>query len=132
MDLGYDLFLDRGKLKANFIVGGVFKDNGPWDEINGIVDILNVAVSAAAEGVMIVSHQMGSLTLGEFPSLRKGTTGFRHNVEMLQMLWNEVGARSGSKWLVEGLLDTVGIMGTGEKKDEKERPAWLLFTITRQ
>ena len=159
IDMGFDLFLDRAKLKATFIVGDVYDRNTDWSSIEGSMDIINasaffhlyplskqleascllVQFGRSKPGTLIIGRQMGSLTPGEFPSLNEGTTGYRHDLHTLQKLWDEVGEITGTQWKVNGTLDTVGIMGKGDStKDSKDKPAWaepnmrrLLFTIER-
>ena len=87
-----------------------------------------------------MSRLVGSLTPGEFPALVEGTTGYRHDLNTLRKLWNEVEELTETKWEVDGTLDMVGIMGKGDSsKDSKDKPDWaepnmrrMLFTITRQ
>ena len=160
MDLGFDLFLDREKLKSTFMLGDVYEHNTDWSLLEGKMDIINasaffhlyplpkqveascllVRFGRAKPGTVIIGRQMGSLTPGEFPSLNEGTTGYRHDLQSLRKLWNEVGILTNTQWEVDGILDTVGIMGRGDSaKDSKDKPAWaepnmrrLLFTITRR
>ena len=160
IDVGYDLFRDRGKLKATFIVGDVYNPDTDWTQLEGKMDIINasaffhlfpwqkqveaccllVRFGRARAGTVIIGRQMGSLTPGEFPSLVEGTTGYRHNTGTLRKLWDGVEAMTGTQWEVDGTLDSVGIMGKGDSaKDPKEMPAWaepnmrrLLFTVRRQ
>lgn len=160
IDVGYDLFMDRGKLKSTFFVADVFTRGTDWSQLEGKMDIINasaffhlfpwpkqieascllVRFGRSKPRTVIIGRQMGSLTPGEFPSLIEGETGYRHDIHTLQKLWDEVGAITGTRWEVDGTLDTVGIMGKGDSsKDSKDKPAWvepnmrrLLFTITRK
>lgn len=160
IDMGYDLFVDREKLKSTFITGDVYETSTNWNRLIGKMDIINASaffhlyplpkqVEASCllvkfgrpkPGTIIIGRQMGSLTPGEFPSVVEGTTGYRHDLRTLRSLWDEVGAATGTQWEVEGTLDTVGIMGKGDSaKDSKDKPAWaepnmrrLLFTIMRK
>lgn len=159
IDMGYDLFMDRGKLKSTFVVEDVYKPEADWSQLEGKMDIINasaffhlfpwpkqieascllVRLGRPKAGTIIIGRQMGSLTPAEFPSMIEGTTGFRHDLQTLQKLWDEVGAITDTHWKADGTLDTVGIMGKGDSsKDSKNKPAWvepnmrrLLFTIRR-
>lgn len=160
IDIGYDLFMDRGRLKSTFIVGDVYDPSTDWSQLLDKMDIINasaffhlfpwskqveaacllVKFGRARAGTVIIGRQMGSLTPAEFPSLIKGTTGFRHDIDTLNKLWKVVGALTDTEWIVDGTLDMVGVMGKGDSsKDLKDKPAWaepnmrrMLFTITRQ
>ncbi|MCJ1474295.1 hypothetical protein MMC13_002953 [Lambiella insularis] len=160
IDIGYELFVDREKLRTTFIVGDAYDPKVNWEAVNGKINIINasaffhlfpwpkqveaccllVKFGRPQPGTVIIGRQMGSLTPAEFPSLIEGTTGFRHDPETLAKLWNEVGELTGTVWKIHATLDMVGIMGKGDsEKDARSKPAWaepnmrrLLFTITRQ
>ena len=160
IDLGYDLFMDRDKLRSTFVVRDVFDKDADWSPLEGKMDIIHasaffhlfpwpkqaevgrvlVRLARLKSSSIIIGRQMGSLTPGEFPSMVEGSTGYRHNVDSLQRLWDEVGAMTGSRWTVEGTLDTVALMGIGElSKDSENKSVFsdpnmrrLLFTIRRE
>ena len=43
IDVGYDLFMDRGKIKSTFIVGDVYNPHTNWDQLVGKMDIINAS-----------------------------------------------------------------------------------------
>ena len=43
IDVGYDLFMDRGKIKSTFIVGDVYNPDTNWDSLVGKMDIINAS-----------------------------------------------------------------------------------------
>lgn len=125
IDLGYELFRDRGKLKATVVVGDVLKGDGDGrdeDErlkvLDGKITIIHsqsffhlfswdLQVKAAKRiirflkpndpNVMIFGRQVGSSEPGNDITMR-GTTRFLHNAESWQRLWDEVGEQTGTKW----------------------------------
>ena len=159
IDMGYDLFMDRGKLNSTFVVEDVYNPEADWSQLEGKMDIINasaffhlfpwpkqieagcllVRFGRPKAGTIIVGRQTGSLTPAEFPGLSEGTTAFRHDLQTLQRLWDEVGAITDTHWKASGTLDTVSLMGKGDSpKDSKNEPEWaepntrrLLFTIER-
>lgn len=152
MDLGYDLFLDQKTMESKFLVADIFKGESqgePWTSLvaNGVDVIhcsaffhlfpLNEQIESAKtiaklvkkDGI-IVGRQSGSVKPAEVPAIKPGSTSFRHDVETLTKMWEQVGAETGTKWKVEGSLDEVGMKG---KKNpvEDENSRRLLFTLTR-
>ena len=43
IDVGYDLFMDRGKIKSAFIVGDVYNPETKWDQLVQKMDIINAS-----------------------------------------------------------------------------------------
>ncbi|KAJ5899970.1 hypothetical protein N7495_004714 [Penicillium taxi] len=151
MELGYDLFLDRETLQSKFAVVDVFKGESQGEPWTGLVakgvDVVHcsaffhlfplpVQIEAARhvsklvrKGGIIVGRQSGSIVPMEVPAIKAGSTSFRHDVSSLAELWDKVGEETGTKWKVDGTLDTVGM----DKKNpvENEYSRRLLFTITR-
>lgn len=157
IDAGFDLFQDRGKLKSTFIVADVYDPEADWHSLESTIDVIHasaffhlfpwpeqvqagcVLARLARPRGIIVGRQTGSLTPGEFPILKEGTTAYRHDTHTLQTLWDEIGANTGTQWTVDGTMDMVGFTGKGGfSEDSKSRPAWaepnmrrLLFTIRK-
>jgi SAM-dependent methyltransferase len=124
VDIGYDLFKDRGSLKATFVIGDVLKDgvDGKGDErlhpLSGKMSMVHVSrffhlfgwdvqVEAARRIVqflrpddpdaMIFGLHVGTIE----PGLReeqKGSKRFLHNSESWQQLWDVVGKLTGTSW----------------------------------
>ena len=160
MDLGYDMFRDRRTLQARFVVADIFDNAEVWTTLGGSVDIVHasaffhlfpladqtiaavqvVRLMRPRPGSMIVGRQGGSVNPKEYPAIKKGETSFRHNIDSLRQMWEEVGKQTGTRWEVRGTMDTVGIRHA-ETKDAggQKRPDWvdgdmrrILFTITRK
>lgn len=158
VDIGYDLFSDFKTNKAKFMIGDALNPGTSFDALNNSIDIINdsafthlwpwhdqrkvctMMAGFSRPGAMIVGRMTGSLKPAEYPALVKGTTGWRHNVESLQRLWDEVGEATGTKWKAHGTMDLEGIFPVpdGTPKDQKELPVWwepnvrrLLFWVER-
>ena len=43
IDIGYDLFMDRGWLKSTFIVGDVYNPSTNWSQLLDKMDIINAS-----------------------------------------------------------------------------------------
>jgi hypothetical protein len=120
IDLGYDLFLDRGTLSTTFIVANVF-DISKLKEAVGRVDVIHVGsflhlfswekqreassqiskLLKRSVGSLIVGNQVGSTEPGEH-LLKAGSaeTMFRHNKSSFEKLWSEVGYDFGVEWRI--------------------------------
>ncbi|KAI8625931.1 hypothetical protein F5Y19DRAFT_235820 [Xylariaceae sp. FL1651] len=123
LDAGYDLFKDRDKFKATFVIGNLLKqeegDEG-LDALDGKISFIHATsffhlftwddqVHAAVrmlrfldpeqKDVMIFGRQVGTML-----PRNHGKAGsdkvFLHNAHSWQMLWDEIGERTGTKWRV--------------------------------
>lgn len=116
MELGYDMFLDRSKLKSKFIAGDVFDENSDLKELNGQVDIIHAAaffhlfdyaeqkqiahrvvkLLKPQKDSLLLGRQVGNVTAGSFQHrTNKGSTMYRHNDQSLKKMWDEVGKEVG-------------------------------------
>lgn len=134
LDLGYELFRDRGRIKATFYEGDALAPAGSAAErdlaqLDGKMSFVHAAsflhlfnwadqVTAAvrlakflrpdAHDAVIFGRQMGSTVPGEFPRGAPGSgSRYSHDVASFQRLWDEVGAKTGTKWAVKGTLHDV-------------------------
>lgn len=158
LSIGYDLFQDRASLKAKFLIGDALGTPEQFSELFGEIDIVNdsafthlfpwdqqirlctLMARFTRPGALIVGRMTGSLAPGEYPALSPGKTSWRHDVQSLQRLWDQVGLATGTAWKVNATLDLHGIFPVpdGKPKDPKEVPVWwepnarrLLFLIER-
>ncbi|KAK5635843.1 hypothetical protein RRF57_011556 [Xylaria bambusicola] len=151
IELGYELFLDRQKLKSQFTIADVFKGSRQeiWATLQGRgIDVLHCSaffhlfpleqqleaareiVSLMKVGGVIVGRQSGSVKPGNLPAMQDNLYSYRHDVSTLVDLWHEVGKITHTRWNVEGTLDMVGVNACNSAvEDENSRR--LLFTITR-
>ncbi|KAI1094964.1 hypothetical protein F5B19DRAFT_393841 [Rostrohypoxylon terebratum] len=150
MELGYDLFLDRKTIKAQFLVADVFKgatQGRVWTDLENGIDVLHCSaffhlfpreeqLAAAKQiaglvkkGGVIVGRQMGNLKPRNMPAIKQGNFMYIHNIETFDALWREVGEATQTRWKLDGTMDMVGINPNHLLEDEDSRR--LLFTITR-
>ena len=128
IDMGYELFRDRGKLHANMFSGDILADpSAPegqnltalegkmdivpaasllhfwgWDDMIAATKRL-VSLTRKQSGSMIIGKQMGTLDAGEY-AMSTGGVNYRHNVESMERFWRQVGEESASSWKVESGL----------------------------
>ncbi|KAE9965456.1 hypothetical protein EG328_009650 [Venturia inaequalis] len=144
IDLGYDLFQDKGKIKTTFLAANVFDDDSSLTQIYGQMSIVYtgsffhlfgheeqfdaakrvVQLLTPAKGTMIVGRQVGTADVGDGDA--EGFLGekgrFRYNPKTWTRFWDEVGEATGTKWKVEAELDPFGIGYGGSDSD----PTWEL------
>ena len=152
IELGYDLFLDKGKLKANFINADVFDPESQLSQLNGKVDIVYtgsffhlfdwdqqviiakqlVRTTKAKKGSLVLGRQVGDKNPGTFNhGTNTGGKMYRHDPETWTRLWNEVGEQTGSEWKVEATLDE-RVVGNTDCSTWNGNDAKLLrFTVER-
>lgn len=122
MELGYDLFRDRGSLRSKFIPADIFDDDSPLNELDGKVDIIGassffhlfdyekqktvarriVKLMKPQTGSLVVGKQVGSRQPHEAPGRPHMGTRYQHNVASWRKFWNEIGEEEGLKFDVEG------------------------------
>lgn len=144
IDIGYELFRDRDRLGATFVAGDIFDaDDVGFAKVAGKPTIVHAQAFfhlfdwqrqvAAAERVvellrpgtsnaMIFGSQMGNLQPGEIPNIHGGTR-FVHNQESFQRLWDEVGAKTGTKWRVDAELEARAQDDQDDKETRRRRGA---------
>ena len=122
MELGYDLFRDKGTLQSTFITGDVFDDSSPLKELDGKVDVIGtssffhlfnwekqkivarriVKLMKPQSGSLLVGKQVGSIEPHEAPGRSNLSTRYQHNLESWRRFWDEIGEETGLKFQVEG------------------------------
>ena len=151
-DLGYELFRDREKMQATFLVADLSTPGLPSiDSLEERFDIISAQsffhlftledqVTAAKHlarlakpepGSMIVGRQLGLMDARETRGMTPEATVFLHNPDSFTSLWQDVGAATDSKWMVDSKLE--------EAPDRVLQQSWavpgimiLVFTVTRQ
>jgi len=139
LELGYELFKDKGKIKSTFIPANVFEYDSPLMQIYGQMSVVYtgsffhlfdwdqqfeiakrvVQLLKPESGVMVIGRQMGNDSPGDYnKSGYPGERGrFRHNAKTWAELWDEVGEATGTQWKVDAILDPLGVgMGKSEEK----------------
>ncbi|KAI1258158.1 hypothetical protein MGN70_001205 [Eutypa lata] len=123
---GYELFRDRDKLKATFVVGDLLlksdEDCGSLKALEGKMTIVHAMsffhlfgwdaqVRAAARivgflrpddpDVVIFGRHVGTSQPGGGGGGARPVSTYLHNAETWQKLWNEVGELTGTRWRTE-------------------------------
>jgi len=129
MDIGYDLFNDKNKLKAKFIAANVLDEASDLKQLDGKISIVFigsflhlfnydgqfaiikriVSLLDRSKENLILGRQMGHQVAKEYPtSVRPGETAtkFGHNPESFKQLWDRVGELTGTKWDVQAAFAT--------------------------
>lgn len=149
LDLGFELFRDREKLhnKATFMAADIFDPESPLQRLNGQFDVVQTgsflhlfgwdqSVQAAVtiatllkreKGVLVVGRQIGGAQPGaEESSMVKS---YRHNADSFRKMWDEVGEKTGDRWVVTvetEIWDSVGVSWTNDQMLK------LKFVVERQ
>lgn len=121
-NLSYDLYQDKGTMKANFTVADIldaettikgkadvvlislFLHIWNWDEQ---LEVAKTIVSLTKPGALIVAHQVGSLTSEEYQLKFRGNVAgvmYLHNVETTEKMWKQIGEETGVKFSVEASI----------------------------
>jgi len=153
IDLGYDLFKDRGKLKATFIAADILDPSSDSElkKLDGKIDVVwagsffhlfcwDEQVAAAKRLVKLVRPQAGSMVLGrqmgnvvprEIPDPDfTDKTMYRHNAASFARMWEEVGKATGTEWdVVEFESSPVKPIRNEESQDSGTRRC--RFTVLR-
>lgn len=126
------MFQDRDRFQARFVVGDVLNSSASLEPLDGQFDIIHASSFLHLFGwddqvrigtrlvrffkpesatAMIVGRQVG---LYEAPSLEAWreqeqasraegkSKNFHHDLKSWQLLWDEIGAQTGTKWEVSG------------------------------
>lgn len=150
MDIGYDLFLDKDKLKTTFIAADVFDPASELTQLDGHIDIIHAAsffhlfdwneqVQAAKRvakllsskpGGMVVGRQAGNVNAGERPrETDPKQTRFHHNASTFVKLWEQVGEETATKWEVDARLEDLDL--AQQSRGIPEGTRWLQFTVRK-
>ena len=129
LELGYELFRDKEKLKSKFIAADIFDPGSPLRELEGKIDIIGassffhlfdwehqkrVAHSAVKllkpqKDSLIVGRQVGNKDHGEKARRRGSGTRYRHNLESWRKFWTEVGDEAGVRFDVDGIEKSIPV-----------------------
>jgi SAM-dependent methyltransferase len=157
--VGYELFKDRDKLETTFVAADVFDDSSHLTELAGQMNIIYtgaffhlfnledqekialrvVQLLVPQPGSLIIGRQAGSEFPGEYanPGVKSGRKHFRHNAQSWKVLWDRVGEKTGSRWLVEADLNLPEFtLSAPEAKSaeirHKMQVRGLRYTVKRQ
>ena len=133
LDLGYDLFLDRDKIKAKFFTADVFQEDGELSKLEGKIDVIYAAsflhlfswdnqikvckrmikVLKPKKGSTVFGRQVGEVKATERKRWASGQDVWRHDEESFIRMWQVVGEETGTKWGVEtDMLSGWGLGGS--------------------
>ncbi len=154
MEVGYDLFLDRDRLRSTFIAADIFDPSSSLAQLHGRIDIVYAGsflhlfdwesqVAAAKRLVALMRPQKGGLIVGQgfghldadlYP-LGPNTSRriYKHNPESFARMWEQVGAETGTSWNVHGQLEVMNQAGwskTGQWGDPDSR--LLRFSLSME
>lgn len=162
LDLGYDLFLDRGTLNSHFLaVDALEPSSSPSSSsaaqddlagVNGKIDIVwaasffhlfprprqltaaktVVALLKPKPGSLVLGRQLGSVRPGEYDVMKDGRWQFRHDVRSWTEFWDEVGRETGTSWRVEASLDEVDFGYEQNREWGDPDMRRLLFQVVRE
>lgn len=146
IDLGYQLFRDKDRLRATFAVGDLDAANSDFEtgqltqKLSGKLDVVfasslfhmwdyDIQFRVAARlvklcrdkpGVMITGRQIGSLVGGhyEMKGMKDGAFHYRHDIETMERFWSEIGEATSTTWKVEAGLYS------GEEVEKTKNMPW--------
>ena len=137
-EIGYDLFRDRGSMKARFMQADVLDANSALKALHGAIDVVYAgsvlhlfgwAKQLEAARQLVLLSKVGTAVLGcqigredaeEVVSKWDGSTVFYHNVESLRKMWHIIEEDTGTRWTVKASLGSLEIVGL-----EREDVAWM-------
>lgn len=151
-ELGFELFGDRGKMRAQFTAADLtkkfvssispLKSNFDIISAQSLFHLFNlndqktiaehlVSFAKPAPGSIILGRQAGDLDAGEKRGLTPDSLVFLHNLQTFEHFWKDVGIATDTKWEVDARV---------EKAPERIlKQSWstpgimvLLFKVTRK
>ncbi|KAH0350239.1 hypothetical protein KCU81_g2702, partial [Aureobasidium melanogenum] len=126
LDLGYDLFKDKDRLRAKFIAADVFEAQSELTPLEGNIDIIHassffhlfgwegqkqiarrvVQLLKPKKDSLLVGRQVGNIRAHEEESSASGSGNmFLQNIESWKQMWKEIGEETGTQWKVEATLE---------------------------
>ncbi|KAK3935947.1 hypothetical protein QBC46DRAFT_420675 [Diplogelasinospora grovesii] len=150
ISLGYDFFGDRDTFGGTFIQADLLdRENKEVSKVAGTFGVVQLGMvlhiwdlegqTSACErvvellrdekGVMVVGQSVGNLVGKESPS--RGRTMYKHDAETFAKMWEEVGRRTETKWVVRASLDEG--LGIDQQKRTWDEPSTrrLSFEVER-
>lgn len=156
VDLGYELFQDKERLKAHFLEADVFEVDDEAEggkelrNLDGTIDIIHAAsflhlfswdeqvqagmrmVRLMTEDSLVLGRQAGSSEPGEYERRTyKSGTRYLHDPDSFQKLWDVIGEKTGTKWKVIAELRKVPGWQRGEQEEYAEDSRLMLFEVHR-
>jgi SAM-dependent methyltransferase len=128
LELGYELFRDKGTFEARFLAGDLVNPDSSLAEIYGKVDIIHAAalfhlfgwddqVKIGVRFVKLFRPEANALVVGRqianFDPLdptdhaNQNLGWYRHNMKTWQQLWNVIGEKTDTRWKAMGYLSEI-------------------------
>ena len=132
LELGYELFQDKGTLKAHFLEADVFEQDAGAEggkdlsKLDGNIDIIHAAsflhlfaweeqvlvgmrmVRLMTRDSLVFGRQVGTTKPGEYARRTdKSRTRYSHDPDSFQKLWDVIGEKTGTKWKVTAELQKI-------------------------
>ncbi len=150
--MGYELFKDRETFKGHFVAGDMLDpENTSLQVLDGKLNIIHAAsffhlfgwedqvdigtrmvrfFKPGAKKPTIVGRQIGNRSpVDPEVHAQRGLGRYHHNPESLQKLWDEIGAKTGTKWKVEmAVLEDSPIRNDREGEDHMQL---IRFVVAR-
>ena len=129
INMGYELFRDKDRLKSTLVSGNVLAARGstegaPLTALEGKNDVVFcssflhvwdwdqmiiaakrlVSLTRPRTGSMIVGKQLGSRTARSYEMPTANGSNYRHNPESMERFWKQVGTEMGQTWVAEAEL----------------------------
>ena len=125
LQLGYDLFLDSGKILSKLLAADIVNGDDPlWDTLKGTQDVIHTAnffhlwnlhtqhhvsktisgLLRPAAGSMIVSSSIGAIEARDLHFVNRDNSMYCHSPQSLRDLRKRLGADVGTKFVVDALL----------------------------
>ena len=157
LELGYELFQDKGTLKAHFLEGDVFEEDAEAEsgkdlsKLDGKIDVIHVAsflhlfaweeqvrvgmrmVKLMTEDSLVFGRQVGTTMPGVYARRTdKSRTRYSHDPDTFQKLWDVIGAKTGTKWNVAAKLQSIkGWPSEGQEEHGAGSSRMLQFEVHR-
>lgn len=134
IDLGYELFQDRDRFQARFVVGDVLNSSPSLEPLDGQFDIIHASsflhlfgwddqvrlgmrlvrfLNPEAKAAMVVGRQVAVYEAPSLEAWRKQQASehadgkrhnYHHDLNSWQLLWDEIGDKTGTRWETSGEL----------------------------
>ena len=156
LELGYELFRDKGSLKAHFLECDIFEEDKEskggkeLSKLDGKIDVIYAAsflhlfnweeqvrvgmrmVRLMTKFSLVFGRQVGSTKPGLYARhLDKSRTRYSHDPDSFQKLWNVIGEKTATKWKVVAELHWVKEWEQGNGVDDVGDIRMMQFEVHR-
>ena len=155
MDVGYDLFQDRDRLRSTFVAADILDESSPeLRGLDGNIDIVFAGsffhvfdwdaqmriskrlalLMRSVPGSLVFGHHLGHVAPDTYPLGLGAGSVYAHDKGSLQQMWTQVGLETGSKWRVEAELEGTGKLVGCTKEGKWGDPGrrYMRFVVRRE